>query len=187
MQVSKWMWGACTSLCQLLMRFLWLRRCFWYDLSWKHDICLEGGGELLEMFQVFIFSGKEGNFLRHQVFSIWVYYQFIGLNLLVLQTREFCIVTCLCLDEIYCVSVKAEIITLRGFQHIHTHTHTHTHTHIHTYIYRVSQEECARLRESVPYVKVYRYNPKLKGCGDNGQRSLKLWQLLHTYWLPNTY
>ena len=27
-------------------------------------------------------------------------------------------------------------------------------------IYRVSQEECARLRESVNYVKVYRYNPK---------------------------
>ena len=27
-------------------------------------------------------------------------------------------------------------------------------------MYRVSQEECARLRESVPYVKVYRYNPK---------------------------
>ena len=25
-------------------------------------------------------------------------------------------------------------------------------------VYRVSQEECARLRESVPYVKVYRYN-----------------------------
>ena len=45
--------------------------------------------------------------------------------------------------------------------------------------YRVSQEECARLRESVPYVKVYRYNPKhlypkLNGYGDNGQRSLKL-------------
>ena len=29
--------------------------------------------------------------------------------------------------------------------------------------------------------------PKLNGYGDNGQRSLKLWQLLHTYWLPNTY
>jgi hypothetical protein len=28
------------------------------------------------------------------------------------------------------------------------------------HLYRVSQEECARLRESVPYVKVYRYNPK---------------------------
>ena len=46
-------------------------------------------------------------------------------------------------------------------------------------IYRVSQEECARLREGVPYVKVYRYNPKhlcskLNGCGDNGQGSLKL-------------
>ena len=59
-------------------------------------------------------------------------------------------------------------------------------------IYRVSQEECARLRESVPYVKVYRYNPKylypkLNSYGDNGQRSLKLWQLLYTYWLPNTY
>jgi hypothetical protein len=27
-------------------------------------------------------------------------------------------------------------------------------------IYRMSQEECARLREGVPYVKVYRYNPK---------------------------
>jgi hypothetical protein len=42
----------------------------------------------------------------------------------------------------------------------------------------VSQEECARLREGVPYVKVYRYNPKhlcpkLKGYGDNGQR--KVW------------
>ena len=39
----------------------------------------------------------------------------------------------------------------------------------------MSQEECARLRESVPYVKVYRYNPKhlcpkLNGYGDNGQR-----------------
>jgi hypothetical protein len=35
----------------------------------------------------------------------------------------------------------------------------------------VSQEECARLRESVPYVEIYRYNPKhlcpkLNGYGD---------------------
>ena len=54
------------------------------------------------------------------------------------------------------------------------------------FMYRVSQEECAGLREGVPYVKVYRYNPKhlcpkLNGYGDNGQRSLKLRQLLHTY------
>ena len=45
-------------------------------------------------------------------------------------------------------------------------------------IYRVSQEECEILRESVPYVKLYRYNPKylypnLNGYGDNGQR--KVW------------
>jgi len=46
------------------------------------------------------------------------------------------------------------------------------------FIYRVSQEECARLREGVPYVKIYRYNPKhlcpmLNGYGDNGAR--KVW------------
>ena len=51
--------------------------------------------------------------------------------------------------------------------------------YIHIYVYRVSQEERAKLREGVPYVKVYRYNPKhlypkLNGYGDNGQRSLKL-------------
>jgi hypothetical protein len=38
-------------------------------------------------------------------------------------------------------------------------------------IYRVSQEECARLRENVPNVKVHRYNlkhpyPKLNGYGE---------------------
>jgi len=63
---------------------------------------------------------------------------------------------------------------------------------VYVYIYRVSQEEWTKLRESVPYVELYRYNPKhlyskLNGYGDNGKRSLKLWQLLHTYWLPNTY
>jgi hypothetical protein len=46
-------------------------------------------------------------------------------------------------------------------------------------IYRVSREQCAGLREGVPYVKVCRYNPKhlcpkLNGYGDNGQRNLKL-------------
>ena len=45
-------------------------------------------------------------------------------------------------------------------------------------IYRVSQEECVRIREDVPYVKVYRYNPKhlcpkLNGYGDKGQG--KVW------------
>ena len=46
-------------------------------------------------------------------------------------------------------------------------------------IYRVSQEECARFREGVPYVKVYRHNPKhlypkFNSYGDIGQRNLKL-------------
>jgi len=41
--------------------------------------------------------------------------------------------------------------------------------------YRVSQEECARLREGVPYVKVYPKHlcPKLNGYGDSDQR--KVW------------
>ena len=45
-------------------------------------------------------------------------------------------------------------------------------------IYRMSREQCAGLREGIPYVKIYRYNPKhlhpkLNGYGDNGQR--KVW------------
>jgi len=50
---------------------------------------------------------------------------------------------------------------------------------LNSHIYSVSQEECARLRECVPYVKVHRYKPKhlypkLNGYGDNGHRSLKI-------------
>jgi len=45
-------------------------------------------------------------------------------------------------------------------------------------LYRVSQEEWTKLRESVPYVELCRYNPKhlypkLNGYGDNGLR--KVW------------
>jgi hypothetical protein len=47
------------------------------------------------------------------------------------------------------------------------------------YIYRVSKEGRAKLREGVPYVKLYRYNPKhlypkLNGYQDNGQRKVCL-------------
>ena len=47
-----------------------------------------------------------------------------------------------------------------------------------TLIYGVSHELRSLLRESVPYVKLYRYNPKhlypkLNGYGDNGKR--KVW------------
>ena len=63
---------------------------------------------------------------------------------------------------------------------------------LHHLLHRVSQEERTKLREGVPYVKLYRYNPKhlypkLNGYGDNGKWSLKFWQLLQTYWLPNSY
>ena len=45
-------------------------------------------------------------------------------------------------------------------------------------IYRLSQEKCARLQESVPYVKVHRYNPKnlyqkLNGYRDKGQSKVR--------------
>ena len=71
---------------------------------------------------------------------------------------------------------------------MNTHTHTHVYLSvcvclrmclcIYIYIYRVSLEGCARLRESIPYVKIYRYNPKhlypkLNGYGDNGQRKMR--------------
>jgi hypothetical protein len=55
-------------------------------------------------------------------------------------------------------------------------------------IYRVSQEERAKLREGVPYGKLYRYNPKhlypkLNGYGDNGHR--KVWASgVSTYCTP---
>ena len=60
---------------------------------------------------------------------------------------------------------------------------------IYIYIYRVSQQEWTKLRESVPYVELYRYNPKhlypkLNGYGDNGQR--KVWaSVVSTYCTPS--
>jgi len=57
------------------------------------------------------------------------------------------------------------------------------------YIYRVSQEEWTKVPESVPYVELYRYNPKhlypkLNGYGDNGHR--KVWVSgVSTYFTPS--
>ena len=56
-------------------------------------------------------------------------------------------------------------------------------------LYRVFQEEWTKLRESVPYVELYRYNPKqlypkLNGYGDNGHR--KVWASgVSTYCTPS--
>ena len=56
-------------------------------------------------------------------------------------------------------------------------------------IYRMSQEEWTKLRGSVPYVELYRYNPKhiypkLNGYGDNDHR--KVWASgVSTYCKPS--
>ena len=56
-------------------------------------------------------------------------------------------------------------------------------------VYRVFQEEWTKLRESVPYVELYRYipkhvYPKLNGYGDNGHR--KVWASgVSTYCTPS--
>ena len=78
---------------------------------------------------------------------------------------------------------------IHTYIHTHVHTYMHTYIHIHIYIYRVSQEEWTKLRESVSYVKIYRYNPKylypkLNGYGDNGHR--KVWtSVVSTYCKPS--
>ena len=60
---------------------------------------------------------------------------------------------------------------------------------INNILYRVSQEEWTKLRESVPYVELYRYNskhlyPKLNGYGNNGHR--KVWASgVSTYCTPS--
>jgi len=57
------------------------------------------------------------------------------------------------------------------------HKPLNLHVSIWCWLYRVSQEEWTKLRESVPYVKLHRYNPKdlypkLNGYGDNGHRKV---------------
>ena len=71
---------------------------------------------------------------------------------------------------------KVHSLALYIYIYINTHTHTYIYiyTHTHTHTHRVSQEERAKLREGVPYVKLYRYNPKhlypkLNGFRDNGK------------------
>jgi len=49
-------------------------------------------------------------------------------------------------------------------------------------LYRVSHELRSLLRESVPYVKVYRFiYPKLNGFGDNGMRKVDMLRLYALY------
>ena len=56
-------------------------------------------------------------------------------------------------------------------------------------LYRMSQKEWTKFRESFPYVELYRYNPKhlypkLNGYGENGHR--KVWASgVSTYCTPS--
>ena len=43
---------------------------------------------------------------------------------------------------------------------IYIYIYIYTYIYIHIYIHRVSQKEWTKFRDSVPYVKIYRYNPK---------------------------
>ena len=84
---------------------------------------------------------------------------------------------------------KNRILFVGELIYTYTHSDIYTRTEVHIQlnqrfsssvgiIYRVSREECARLRQNVSYVKVHRSNPKhlypkLNGYGDNGER--KVW------------
>ena len=81
-------------------------------------------------------------------------------------------------DTTYNYSRRVPSVCLHNVLQISTVTIPLTLRLLMSYI-QVSQEERAKLREGVPYVKLYRYNPKhlypkLNGYGDNGQRSLEL-------------
>ena len=64
---------------------------------------------------------------------------------------------------------------------------------VQTGVYRVSRgnvPDFGRMFLTLKYTYIPQNScvyPKLNGYGDNGERSLKVWQLLHTYWLLNTY
>ena len=83
--------------------------------------------------------------------------------------------------EVTCgtVAIIIRVILLSPYLRILAVSLSSIHYNQSHYIYRVSQEERTKLQEGVPYVKLYRYNPKhlypkLNGYGDNGKRSLKL-------------
>ena len=83
------------------------------------------------------------------------------------------------------IKFRSVFLRIRKFPYIYIYINLH----MYIYIYRVSQEEWPKLRESVPYVKMYRYNPKhlcpkLNGYGDNGQRKV-LTSCISAYCTPS--
>ena len=126
----------------------------------------------------------------YHLLPISLYFASLLIYTAVVITFSSAVYICSWLSICLCVFARSRNVSVPKFKH--KTVDRCAVIYIYIYIYRMSQEECAILREGVPYVKVYRYSPKhlcpkLNGYGDNGQRSLKLWQLLHTYWLPTTY
>ena len=77
---------------------------------------------------------------------------------------------------IHCVLEQVSVFTIQPHANRYFYTRG-LQSCIYIYIYRVSHELRSLLRESVPYVKLYRYNPKhlypkLNGYGDNGHRNV---------------
>jgi len=87
---------------------------------------------------------------------------------------------CLCVYVCMCVYI---------FTYIYINKHIQIYIYIYTGCPRRNVPDFGRVFLMLKYTDITQKHlyPKLNGYGDNGQRSLKLWQLLHTYWLPNTY
>ena len=80
-------------------------------------------------------------------------------------------------------------IVYKYIHYIYTLQFLYVHEQYSYTIYRVSQEEWTKLREGIPFVELYQYNPKhlypnLNGYGDNGHR--KVWASgVSTYCTPS--
>jgi hypothetical protein len=88
--------------------------------------------------------------------------------------------TCVCMYVYVCIYVLCIYVYMYVYMcmYVCVCVGMYVYKYLCVYVYRVSQEECARLRENILYVKVHLYNAKhlcrkLNGYGDNGQR--KIW------------
>ena len=132
---------------------------------------------------------KSGCCVQTQPFLLFITVESSTLQVFLWQPRQVTHLLLLPLTEKCVISTEVKDKSILVVEHMCVCVCVCVYIYIYIYIYRVSQEECARLRESVPYVKLYRYNPKhlspkLNGCGDNGQR--KVWaSLVSTYYTPS--
>ena len=119
--------------------------------------------------KITVFAGHDAAFIGKQLLTLWL----IEIFKVYAVYKEYTAQT---------PKIKAEILPEKQVT-------IYIYLFIYIYIYRVSQEEWTKLRDSVPYVELYRYNPKhlypkLNGYGDNGHR--KVWASgVSTYCTPS--